>query len=88
LEQGRTTECIAPIAQLDRASVYGTEGKNSQIPQNKTVAETSKTDLASYLAQIAQKHPDLAEIVKVWPELPEHIKQAIKTLVEAHKGKG
>jgi hypothetical protein len=30
---------------------------------------------------------DLVEIVAVWPKLPEHIKAAIKTLVEAHKGK-
>jgi len=30
---------------------------------------------------------DLAEIVAVWPELPEHIKAAITTLVQAH-GKG
>lgn len=30
---------------------------------------------------------ELAEIVTVWPELPEHIKAAITTLVQAH-GKG
>ena len=27
---------------------------------------------------------DLAEIVTVWPELPEHIKAAIRALVQTH----
>jgi len=28
--------------------------------------------------------PDLAEIVPVWPELQEHIRAAIKALVQTH----
>jgi len=32
--------------------------------------------------------PDLAEVVTCWPELPEHIKAAITTLVQAHSKGG
>jgi len=36
----------------------------------------------------AQNLPDdLAQIVAVWLELPEHIKQAIKTLVKSAMGR-
>jgi hypothetical protein len=29
--------------------------------------------------------PDLAKIMGAWPELPEHIKTVIKTLIQTHK---
>jgi hypothetical protein len=36
------------------------------------------------LAHVLQKHTDLAKMVAVWPDLPEHIKAAIKALVQTH----
>jgi len=33
----------------------------------------------------ASTDPDLEEIVRIWPGLPEHIKAAIKALVQTHE---
>jgi hypothetical protein len=56
--------------------------------------ESSKTPLTPQLTPNSRKQgeidtsellPDLAEIVAVWPELPGHIKAAIKALIQTHK---
>jgi hypothetical protein len=43
--------------------------------------------LAQNLAFFLLKHPELEQIIRVWPELPEHIKAAIKALVRTHNSK-
>jgi hypothetical protein len=40
------------------------------------------------LALLAEKDPDLALVVEHWPDLPEHLKEAIKSLVETTSKKG
>jgi hypothetical protein len=38
--------------------------------------------LAHISSLLTPKYTDLAQVVERWPDLPEHIKQAIKTLAE------
>jgi len=40
--------------------------------------------LSTSLDNLLQIHPNLAQLVKAWPELPEHIEAAIKASVQTH----
>jgi len=53
--------------------------------QNQHLHENSKNDLAEFLALLKEKDPDLALVVKAWPNLPEHIKAAVKALVRSYQ---
>ena len=63
--------------------------KNPEIQHTKGFSKTTPTTPISARVQnwvqFLQKNSNLAEIVESWPDLPEHIKAAIKALVEAHK---
>ena len=41
-----------------------------------------ETRLASCLAFLQEKHPDLAKVIDTWPDLPEAIQAAILAMVE------
>ncbi|MHC4587648.1 MAG: hypothetical protein ACYS3N_24250 [Planctomycetota bacterium] len=76
------------VAQTDRALDCGCSAlkhKSGDSKPRKRISKKTQNDLAANLAEIAEKHPDLAEIVAVWPDLPEHIKAAIKALIQTHK---
>jgi len=62
-------------------------------PEKTKTCESTKEQLTPQLTPKSQKQPkidtselpsDLVEIVAIWPELPEHIKAAIKALVQTH----
>jgi hypothetical protein len=42
--------------------------------------------LASCLALLTPKYPDLALVVNTWPNLPEHIRAEVKALVQSYAG--
>ncbi len=51
--------------------------------------DSDETRLASCLAFISSKCPDLASVIDAWPELPEAIRAAILAMVQtATKPKG
>ena len=65
---------------------------SSQVPENKEVTNLKENggtsenqELVSGLFFESENDPDLKLILQRWPELPEHIKAAIKALVQTHK---
>jgi len=50
-----------------------------------SISKGSGAESDAHCAPEAPKDPDLDIVVKAWPELPEHIKAAIKALIQTEK---
>jgi hypothetical protein len=49
---------------------------------DKTLSENQQKQEVQNLVHILTICPELKQIISAWPDLPEHIKQTITTLVE------
>ena len=58
---------------------------NQQPVDNKILTQNTNPVLSTSLDNLVQIYPDLAELVKLWPELPQETKKAIKTLIQTYK---
>ena len=62
--------------------------KNHKPLSDKSLTKTENPVFDTSLANLLQKYPDLAQVVDAWPSLPEHIKAAIKALIETFNNAG
>jgi hypothetical protein len=80
----------APVAQLDRASVFGT-GEPPAQPRGKQATCDSPAEplcqrLCQFAAEVAPTAPDLAALLTAWPNLPEALKAGIVAMARATAG--
>jgi hypothetical protein len=59
----------------------GDSKQNSQHIANNTLSKNTKVERVQNPVHNAEVCTELQEIIAVWPELPKHIKAAIKALV-------
>ncbi len=55
---------------------------NQQPLKNKTLTENKNSVLSTGLDNLVQKYPELEQIITTWPQLPEHVKNTIKELIQ------
>ena len=80
-------DCYGQVAQLveQRTENPCVGGSNPPLPiQECGFSPYRSKELVSGLFYALENDPELRLIVESWPNLPEHIKAAIKALVQTH----
>ena len=72
----------ASVAQLDRASVFGTEPKSTQPTDFKQLTNFKKSDSPGNSLTRFELPVELQNIIVQWDNLPQHVKETIQMLVE------
>ena len=76
---------FVPVAQLDRALASGAKDKKPQAFNNQEVTKPTEDVLSSCLAfsvsETIEKHPELVNLIEVWPRLSDELKQAIIKMI-------
>ena len=73
-----------PVAQLDRVLASEANVEKTQVAKNSEVTTFPKTDTPIITPISSDFPPELQEIIDRWETLPEHIKQAITSLIQAN----
>ena len=77
---------MSPLNEKDKVQTNKDLAPTGLVVDRKTDSKNPKTTKNQAKIDTSELPSDLAEIVAVWPELPEHIKAAIKALVQTHTG--
>ena len=76
------------MAELADALDLGTGAQSENEAVNTGDSAKSETVLASCLAFLSEKSPDLAAVVEAWPMLPEPLRAGILAMVKAMHPQG
>jgi len=51
-----------------------------------SISENTRTESGTVDDETSENDPDLARLTKAWPDLPKHLKQAIRAIVQSFSG--